>query len=94
MPWDLTRGLVGPVFGQGRILHARQESSDLEKKELPVDLVVLAILRVSRSLPNDSSVSREDARASIRYHYGSIPICKSAFLFIHAIGSRRLKKSD
>ena len=47
MPWDLTRGLVGPVFGQGRILHARQESSDLEKKELPVDLVVLAILRVS-----------------------------------------------
>ena len=47
----LARGLARPVFGQGRILHARQESLDLEKKEL--NLVVLAILRVSRSLPND-----------------------------------------
>ena len=27
----------------------------------------------------------------IKYHYGGMPICKSAFLFVHAIGSRRLK---
>ena len=61
----------------------------MEKKEL--DLVVLAILRASRSLLNDSSVSHEVVRAFIKYHYGGMPICKSAFLFIHAIGSRRLK---
>ena len=66
MPWDLTRGLAGPVFGQGRILHARQERLDLEKKEL--NLVVLAILRASRYLPNDTSVSGEVVRASIKYH--------------------------
>ena len=36
-----------------RFLHARQESFDLEKKEL--DLVVLATLRASCSLPNDPS---------------------------------------
>ena len=82
----------GPCWtraGKERFLHARQESLDLEKKEL--DLVVLATLRASRSLPNDPSVSHEVARAPIKYHYGGMPICKSAFLFIHAIGSRRLK---
>ena len=41
--------------GKERFLHARQESLDLEKKEL--DLVVLVTLRASRSLPNDPSVS-------------------------------------
>ena len=81
----------GPCWthaGRHRFLHARQESLDLEKKAL--DLVVLATLRASRSLPNDPSVSREAARASIKYHYGGMPICKTAFLFIHAIGYRRL----
>ena len=82
----------GPCWthaGRGRLLYARQESLNLEKKEL--DLVVLATLRASRSLPNDPSVSCEVARASIKFHYEGMPICKSAFLFIHAIGSQRLK---
>ena len=82
----------GPCWthaGKERFLLARQESLDLEKKEL--DLVVLANLRASRSLTPDSSASQEGTRASIKYQYGGLVICKSAFLFIHAIGSRRLK---
>ena len=62
---------------------------DLEKKE--VDLIVLATLRAFRSFTHDPSVSHEVVRASIKYHYGGMQICKSAFLFIHAIGSQRLK---
>ena len=79
----------GPCWaraGRERFLHARQESLDLEKEEL--DLVVLVTLCASRSLPNDASL----AQSSIKYQYGSMLICKSAFLFIHGIGSRRLKK--
>ena len=78
----------GPCWihpGLEKFLQARQESLDLEKKEL--DLVVLATLRAYRSLTHDPSVSHKVVRASTKYHYGGMQICKSAFLFIHAIGS-------
>ena len=48
---------------------------------------MLATLRASHSLPNDTSLTP----SSIKYQYGGMLICKSAFLFIHGIGSRRLK---
>lgn len=79
------KGPCWTLAGREKFLHARQESMDLEKKEL--DLAVLAALRAFRSLPNDPSVSREISRASVKYSYEGMPICKSAFLFIHAIGS-------
>ena len=43
------KGPCWTCIGQGRILHAKQETLDLEKKEL--DVVVLAILRASRFPP-------------------------------------------
>ena len=47
------KGPCGTHAGRQRFLHARQESLDLEKKEL--DLVVLATLHASSSLPKDPS---------------------------------------
>ena len=67
--------------GRERFLLARRESQDLEKKEL--DLAVLSA--------NNQSTSCEVVRASIKYHFEGVQICKTAFLFVHAIGSRRLK---
>lgn len=74
------------LFGRERLLAARQESMDLDKKDL--DMAVLATLRATRTLTSTPSTS---ARASIKYQYGGIQICKAAFMFVHAIGARRLK---
>ena len=59
---------------------------DLDKKDL--DMAVLATLRATRTLTSTPSTS---ARASIKYQYGGIQICKAAFMFVHAIGAHRLK---
>ena len=75
--------------GQERLLAARQESMDLEKKDL--DMAVLATLRATRAFTSTPSTSREVVRASIKYQYGGVQVCKTAFMFIHAIGARRLK---
>ena len=58
-----------------RFLHARQEGLDLE-----LDLVVLANLRASRSLPRDSSASHEGTRASIKYQYGGVNQLSCSFM--------------
>ena len=58
----------------------------MDKKE--GDVAVLASLRVMRSLP---STSQEGSRSSINYQFGGEPICKMAFLFLNALGARRLK---
>ena len=73
-----------------RLLAARQESMDLEKKDL--DMAVLATLRATRMLTSTPSTSHEAARASIKYQYGGIQISKAAFMFVYAIGAHRLKK--
>ena len=69
------KGPCWTLAGREKFLHARQESMDRSSS-------------TGRSLHNDPSMS---PRASVKYHYGSMPICKYAFLFIHAIGTRRLK---
>ena len=70
--------------GRERFLLARQNSLDLEKKE--ADLAVLATLRATRSF-----ASHEVGRSSIKYQFGGMQICKTAFLFRYALGARRLK---
>ena len=72
--------------GREKFLQARLESQELDKKE--GDVAVLASLRVMRSLP---STSQEGSRSSIKYQFGGVPICKMAFLFLNALGARRLK---
>lgn len=69
--------------GRQRLLKARQECQDLEKKEL--DLAVLATLRVSRSVTDLSE------RSSINYQFEGKPIFKTAFLFDYGIGAKHLK---
>ena len=72
----------GPCWirgGREKFVQARQESLDLEKKE--VDLIVLATLRAFRSFTHDPSVSHEVVRASIKYHYG---VCKSVNLLFYS----------
>ena len=72
--------------GRERFLLARQESLDLEKKDL--DLVVLGTLRASCTF---SSTSREVVRASSKYHYGDMPIC----FFVHSCNwCSEIKESD
>ena len=36
-------------------------------------------------------MSDQKQECKLEWPYGGLPICKSAFLFIHAIGSQRLK---
>ena len=72
--------------GHERFLLARRESEDLEKMKL--DLVVLSALHSTRT---SASTSHEVVRTSINYHFEGIKICKAAFLFVYAIGARRLK---
>ena len=88
----------GPCWthaGKERFLHARQESLDLEKKEL--DLVVLANRRASFSLTRDSSASHEGTRASIKYQYGGSTFFQSFFKPIQNITSYyhfKMSKAD
>lgn len=55
---------------------------DLEKRD--VDLAILAELRVMRA-------EGPAGRSPINYQFCGKPICKSAFLFMHAVGARRMK---
>ena len=83
-----TRVLVGRVLIMRGSCLLGQESEDLEKMEL--DLVVLSALHSTRT---SDSTCHEVLRASINYHFEGtcIKICKAAFLFVYAIGARRLK---
>ena len=60
---------------------------DLDKKDL--DMAVLATLCATRTFTSTPSTSREVVRASIKYQYGGVQVCKTAFMFIHAIGAGR-----
>lgn len=70
-------------FNPDDIVLAKQDSLDLERKEL--DIALLASLRVLRS---DSSTSH-GKRTAIKYQFKGKQVCKSTF--INGVGSKHLK---
>ena len=69
-------------FGHERVLKASRETLELDKNE--VDLAILAELSVMRA-------DGPAGHSPIGYQFCGKPICKSAFLFMHDVGSKRMK---
>ena len=74
-------------FSQESLLKARQESLELDHDE--VDLVILSHLRAHRSAPSDKA---EVIRQKVQYSFAGKKICRSTFLFIHAISHHRYEE--